>query len=452
MGGVVLKEVDVRNRLPAGDLVLRPAVPDDRDALVRLQALVHGRSAGGPNRPFGIWAGDLVGRPHPSLDVSDVSVVVDRRGGELVSTVALIRQVWTYAGVPFGVGRVELAATHPDHRGQGLVSRQVKLLHERSTSAGDLAQAITDLAFFHGELGYHMALVQRAGRGGAIRELPPVPAGDAVTLRPATLDDIPTLVAVDRSAQERVLLCCARDRDMWVYELVGRSPGSVVRDEVLVIEANAEPVGYVAVGYGGIACFPVPEWLPGRPCPEPVVSICGLELLPGVSWLSVVPRVVRQLAAMTHSDGYLAWLGTSHPAYTALLGATSRRPPGLGWFLRVPDLVRMLRQVAPVLERRVFHSPARNFTGTLRLHFYTHGVVLEFVKGRLDRVEDWPEHSRRTSDASMPKQMFLQLLMGHARLADVAPMFPDARVQTHLGKVILPILFPRHPSHVWPVA
>lgn len=428
--------------LPDG-LIVRAARPDDRSALVELQGMAHAGADGTPNTGVAAWTEDLFDRPHPTVTLDDVSVVVDPDTGRLVSSVTLVRQVWEYAGIPLGVGRLELVATHPDYRGRGLTSRQMHLLRERSTAAGDLLQVITDLMYYHGELGYHSALVQRAGRGGQVAELPATPADAPLELRPATLDDVPFL----ESVQRRGLLCCPRDAALWEYELVGRTARSMVRDEFLVVWWRDRPVGFAQLGYGGIPSFPVPGWLPGLAAPEPLTPVSGLEL---TRW-ELAPAVLRAIAAERGHTGFLLWLGERHPAYDALAGYLNWKSPSIGWFVHVPDLVGLLTAVAPELENRLAASPVGGFTGRLRLHFYTHGVWMEFAEGRITSVRPWPGHSRRGADVSMPEQMFRQLLFGHATLTELAPAYPDHRVQNRTGAALLGALFAKHPSHIWPL-
>jgi hypothetical protein len=441
-------------RLP-NDLILRQATAHDREALIRLQATAHVGPNGGTNLASSEWIRDLLNDEHPTVTPADTSVVEDPRTGNIVSSLTLVRQTWCYGAIPLGVGRVELVATDPAYRRRGLINRQLRLLHEWSAERGDALQAITDLMYFHGELGYHMALTQRAGRGGWTNELPVTPAsGEPVLLRTATTADIPAFRRVDEDLRRRVLLSCLRDEPAWAYELTGRSAKSMVRDTILAIETPAarerDPIGYVVIGYGGIPTFPIPRWLPGAPCPEPVVSVSGFELRAGSSWLDIVPSVLRQVA-VTH-DGYFLWLGQDHPAYSTLDDRLVRRPPNVGWFIRVPDPAAFLTLVAPVLERRLSGSIAARFSGELRLHLYTYGLVLEFTQGRLTRVRRWDGANRRESDASLPEQMFVQQLLGHATFAELAPAFPDCRLQTATAAALLTVLFPKETSTIWPLA
>jgi GNAT superfamily N-acetyltransferase len=433
------------------EVVVRQVEADDRDALCDLLAGVHRGPDGAPNEAVGRWQRDLFDRGHPTLRPDDMRVAEDRRTGELLSAFIIIPQTWSYGGVPIGVSLLELAATHPDHRGQGLLRRLLDALVEHSAQRGDLLQGMTDVLFFQSDdIGFHPAVTQRAGRGGAARDLPAGPtSGEPVRIRPAAITDLAALADIDRHARERALLSCVRDEIQWLHELCGRSSDSMVHSDVLMVEAPTGPVGYLVLGYGGIPSYPIPHWLPGLPCPEPVVSVSRFELLPGVPWFSVTPSVLRQLTGRL--EGYMLWLGTEHPAYDVLGDLLVRRPPHIGWFLRVPDTIALLERIAPVLERRLIGTAAEAFTGDLRLHFYRHGVHLRFGAGSLVAVEPWPEYSRRGSDAALPDQMFLQLLVGHATWEELAPAFPDCRLQTTTARVLLPALFPKQASSIWPL-
>jgi hypothetical protein len=437
--------------LPGG-LLLRDALASDRDALGELLAAVHAGPDGTPNASVGRWQRDLFDRGHPTVRGADMLVVEDRDSGALVSSLMMVPQTWSFGGVPIPISLIELAATDPRYRGQQLHKRQLLALFARSDARGDLLQGATDVLYHGDDVGLQSAITQRAGRGGRLGDLPSAPvAAEPVRLRTAELRDVDTLSELERLVRERVLLACIRDDAQWRHELDGRSPDSMVHDELVMIEGPAGPVGYAVVGYGGIPSFPIPSWLPGLPCPEPVVSVARFELFPGASWLDVTPSVVRQLTASRGAAGYMLWLGRQHPAYDALGDLLVRRPPEMGWFLRVPDMVALLRRIATVLEGRLRNNAGEAFTGELRLHLYRDGIHLRFSDGALATVERWSDHSRRGSDASLPSRMLLQLVLGQASWDELAPAFPDCRLQTNAGRALLPLLFPKLPSSVWPL-
>jgi len=110
-------------------LVLRHANSADAEALVTFNARIH--SEVGPDKPdekVGAWVRDLMTKPHPTTGIDDFTIVEDTVSGKIVSSMNLIPQTWSYAGIEFGVGRPELVGTDPEYRKRGLVPNFVKYL------------------------------------------------------------------------------------------------------------------------------------------------------------------------------------------------------------------------------------------------------------------------------------------------------------------------------------
>jgi hypothetical protein len=114
-------------------LVMRRSTPADVEALAEFNARVH--SDEGPDKPderLAAWTRDLLAYPHPTFEVGDFTIVEDSASGKIVSSLNLISQTWTYAGIPFGVGRPELVGTLPEYRNRGLVRAQFDVVHQWS--------------------------------------------------------------------------------------------------------------------------------------------------------------------------------------------------------------------------------------------------------------------------------------------------------------------------------
>ncbi|WP_435279951.1 GNAT family N-acetyltransferase [Streptomyces sp. 1222.5] len=428
-------------------MVLRNASTQDQEALADLLSHVHASPTGEANNGVRAWQRDLFSLGHPTLSPADMLVVEDTEKGILASSFLIIPQTWSYGGIPLGVSLLELAATHPDYRGRGLLRKQLEVLVAGSTRRGDLIQGMTDVLFFKDDIGFLPGVTQRAGRGGHTRDLLQTQSRH-VDLRPARIEDVPFLAAVENQARERALLSCMRNDEQWRHELQGHSVESMIHNDIRVIELGQEPIGFLVLGYGGIPSFPIPSWLPGRPCPENVVSVTRFEIMRGKPWHDVTFSVLDQLTA--HMDGYMLWLGTEHPTYNILGTLLVRNPPRIGWFLRVPDMVALLQAVTPVLENRLRGTAAESFSGQLRLSLYNHGIEIRFSEGSIIDVNGWPSHNRRDSDASLPTQMFQQLLFGQAAWEELEHAFPDSRVHTNLAKLLIPVLFPKMNSDIWP--
>lgn len=430
-------------------LVLRRSGPADAEALSAFSAAVHAED-GEEDEHVRAWTRDLLTRPHPTFAPDDFTVVEDRTTGKIVSTLNLISQTWTYAGIPFGVGRPELVGTHPDYRRRGLVRTQMEEIHRWSAARGHAVQAITGIPWFYRQFGYEMALNLGGGRQGYRSMIPDLQEGEdePMSVRPATRDDLPFLADTYQQAQSRYLISCLRDEAVWRLELDGRSEQSANRRELHVIaRPSGERVGYLAV---------IPElW-------KAALGVTQFEVRPGKSWLAVAPTVLRflerrgeQLAREDDEqsfDGYIFWLGDDHPAYDPLRDWLPKDWPPYAWYLRVPDLGGFLRRLTPALNRRLADSPQAGHTGDLTLSFYRAGLRLRFDAGDLTVVEAWRPESAEEGDVRYPGHTFLQALFGYRRLEELEYAFADCRAKNAQVRSLLDTLFPRQASAVWPVS
>ena len=447
-----------------GGLVMRRASVADVDELAAFNAGVHG----GPDDPaddVGAWTRDLLTRPHPTFHQGGFLVVEDparRPGSRIVSSLNLIPQTWSYGGVRFGVGQVEIVGTHPDYRRRGLVRPQMEEVHRWSAALGHPVQIITGISNFYRQFGYEQGLAMGGGRAGNRYATPVLAAGstEPFRLRPATVADAEFLARLEEAARPRFLLTVPRDAALWRYELEGKREDHLEGRHVDVVEAAAaapraadERVGYL-VRQRRLA---------------PTLTVTVYELVPGLSWLAVTPSVMRALKAI--GDAYVPEtgaagerrferfhleLGQDHPAFRA---SPERFPDPLRQYVqyvRVPDLAAFLRRVAPVLERRLAASVAVGYSGRLRLSFYRDGLLLTFGEGRLVAVDPCPHHTPPADagaiGAAFPGLTFLQLLFGSRSLEELEHAYGDVRTRSEEARVLLGVLFAKQPSAIWPLS
>ena len=432
-------------RRPLADgLVLRTATPDDAAELAEFNATQHADDDL-PGELVHEWTLELFENPPPRFrSEDDVTVVEDTSTGRIVSSMLLIPQDWSYAGVVVPVGQPELVSTDPAYRRRGLVREQFVDLHRRSEALGDHWQVIGGIPWYYRQLGYTYALdlaPPPVWRPPA--KVPDPPAGIAV--RAATVDDLPFLARVDAHGL-RDGLGCVRDEAAWRYELTHR-PGSLSERELLVVERSTaggfEPIGFVAH---------TPMLRQGS------ASVEAFELAPGESWLAPTAAVLLHLEAWarSHPDGpgggVRLLLPEGHPARrSAVTGLTGGRPGGYGYYVRMTDPARVLTAVRPVLEARLARSPGVGHTGELVIDCYTGQLRLRFEDGRLEgvvaggpRPDDAPP-----ADVSLPEDALLHLVLGNRSLAELEATVADCLLGTDTGALIVDALFPRMALSAW---
>jgi hypothetical protein len=432
-------------------LILRRASVADTEALVEFNARIHGDpETGEPNENVGEWVRDLASKPHPTTDVADFTIVEHTASGKIVSSLNLINQTWSYAGVEFGVGRPELVGTEPEYRRRGLVREQFEVIHQWSAERGHKLQGITGIPYYYRQFGYEMALSLGGGRIGYLPHLPKLKDDEQepFEVRLAGERDIPFIMEVYPQALKRSLVGCVRDEAYWRYEIAGKSKENINRSEVAVIEStDGEAVGFLL--------HAPTVW-------NANINIWSYELKPGISWLAVTPTVIRYLVekgkeyAAEKDDieiqGYNFSLGTEHPVYQVYQEHMPRKYDPYAWYIRVADIPDFLRLISPVLEERLAKSPLVGHSGELKLGFFRSGVKLTFEKGLLKAVEGYQPEDGEDGDVLFPDLTFLRVLFGYNDFWDVEKLFADCYARNDQGRALVPILFPRQASNVWAIA
>ena len=434
-------------------LLLRRATPDDGDILSKFNTHIHQREdTNEDDERVGVWTRDLIERPHPTFRPGDFTIVEDANTGAIVSSLNLISQTWSYAGIEIKVGRPELVGTAPDFRGRGLIRAQFETIHQWSAQRGEMVQAITGIPYYYRLFGYEMAMELGGGRVGYKPQIPKLEAEESEPyhIRSAEEPDLPFLEKLEAQANQRYLVSCIRDELMWRYELTGRSLENVNRNEIKIIEdQNGEAIGYLI--------HPPYRW-------EAMMPVQGYEIISGCSWGDVTPTVIRYLHSKGNeysmesgkdqeADAFGFWLGSDHPVYKVIPDKLPHVRVPYAWYLRVPDLPGFIQHIAPALEARLAISPLVGHSGELKLTFYRSGLRLVFKSGRIAEIGEWkPTPQGHSGDAGFPGLTFLQLVFGYRNLAELKFAFADCFTKNDQAHALLEILFPKLVSRVWPVS
>jgi hypothetical protein len=442
-------------------LILRRATPEDTETVADFNAHVHSDQGWDkPDEPVRAWVKDLMSGDHPTVSADDFLVVEDTATGNVISSTCLISQTWSYGGIPFGVGRIELVGTHPDHRRRGLVRAQFDVLHGWSAERGHLVQGITGIPWYYRQFGYEMAPELYGARRGPLSNVSELrdDQSEPFAIRPATPDDLAFVAEVADAANQRSLLSCVRDAALWRYELDGRLSEEAARWLLRVIEVpEGDRVGFLA--------HPELRW-------GSAIALTAYELKRGISWWAVTPSVLRYLKRVGADlkpyypdaeggplcDAISFSLGGEHPAYDIVQQRLPQVSDPYAWFIRVPDLPAFLRLIIPVLERRLAESTMLGHTGTLLLDFYIDGVKLVFEEGRVVDILPHPLGSESDTErravgafARFPDLTFLQVLFGYRSLAELRHAYADCGGNLE-ARLLVAALFPKQNSALWPIS
>ena len=439
------------NHLPRdlGDgLVLRSATPSDVEALAQFNGRIHASEHPDHFDPMvAAWTRDFCSEHHPTCGPSNVTLVEDTRAGKIVSSVCLIAQTWTYAGIPFEVGRPEAVGTDPDYRRRGLVRMQFDVLHAKSEAMGHLVQGITGIPWYYRQFGYEYALDLGGGRLTYAASISTLKEGETepYRLRPMTLDDLPFVKALYERDSARSMVACPRPDWLWHALLEWYSPDSFERRNLQVIETvHGQAVGYIA---------------PNREMWDDVFMIDELAVVESQSLRAVMPSILRALKPIAEAEAAkqnktwqaLYWkVGREHPVFDATPELVQKSRLPYGWCIRVANVPAFLRRIAPALEARLARSTMAGHTGEVKVNEYRGGFKLMWDKGELVNAEAWQPANGNEGQAGFPPLAFLQLLFGRASIMELRTFYPDCWASDE-ATVLFDALFPKAYSCVIPV-
>ena len=438
-------------------LVLRWSTPLDVEGVASLYAHIFRSSPDAPlnwNVPH--WTRDMFSGRHPHIGPRDFAVVEDTTTSTIVASTCLLRYSFEFEGIPVQFGRPEVVATLPEYRKRGLIRAIFELIHAKSEARGDLVQGITGIPHYYRQFGYEYVIPTGTD---LVVYFPAIPtlkedATEPYTLRAATLEDIPQLRHLSEREQIGAAITTPLSAEYYRWAMQGVGDEALERwNPYLIVDANGSSVGYLRLRPG--------RWGSG-------VNVDGLMVEEGVPLVAVVPSVLRGVQALAGTTKpvrpetppaaalrFRVWSG-GHPLESvlgALVPVIVTYPysdyPDL-WYIRVPDLRRLVAHVAPALERRLAATALAGYTGELTIDFYRGGLRLAFESGNLAAVEDWQRPLWGAGKVGFPPLVFLQLLFGYHSLHELRTLYSDVWAEGEAAPV-LDALFPKRHSSLIPL-
>ncbi|MBZ0309641.1 MAG: GNAT family N-acetyltransferase [Anaerolineae bacterium] len=430
----------MRIDLPNG-LILCSMTDEFREALPTFTADVFIGDYGPNDKILGTWTQDLLSTHHPTVTDDDVWMVIDA-DNRIVSTLLLIPQVWSYENVTFGVGRVELVATHPEYRNMGLIRQLMEVAHQRSAALGHTIQVITGIPNYYRQFGYTMAI--KLGPEALLPFFAVAKLKDdeapKYSLRPATPADIPALMGWYDNYRKTLLLSVERTEKKWAHEITTRPMGIPPSVRYFIIEKEQQGVGYVGI--------------------RDLVESSDLEILEYVigeqaSYLDTFDDVMRAAkkfgeakdthpACLSFDSGIHA---TVHTLIRKSFGGVANRPT-YAWFVRAASPAQLIETIAPVLEKRLAGSGAHCYTGEIKIAFHDRtGLLMKFDQGKLNEASNIKQNAHG-ADAAFPWHLFLNLVLGHQTIEEIRTILPDTYASSKNVYALLEILFPVKKSWV----
>ncbi len=435
------------------DLILRSlseGVQSDYDNLAQFFLDVFSDEGDDDAEIISIWVNDLISGDHPYMSLDDAWVVVDTaKDDKIVSALFLIPQTWTYDHIELSVGRVEIVATDKDYRRRGLVRALMDVAHERSAELGHIMQGITGIQHYYRRFGYAMAVNLGVGSQLPLTSIPTLKdeESDPFTLRRATTDDIPQIMAWEAYEQRHGSLAAKRGADIWQYDIEMRSEKTPQSLQIyIIVSSEGQDVGFVT--------FVIDPFYSSTNVWHYIIGEESSYFVTFASVLRGIKACIDDFYENNQHDKYKPALrirfdsGVS-PAIETLVRTSAGliREHIYTWYLRVEDMPAFIKHIAPVLEARLEGSGINRFTGELKVSFYQlNGIVITFEDGKItDAV--MTEMAQYDGDAAFPYDTFLNVVFGHRTPRELFHILPEVYANPK-ATLLFDAIFPKMRSMI----
>ncbi len=309
----------------------------------------------------------------PRMETRNWFVAREKKSRKMVSAFALIPWTWQIGGVDFNVAEMGIVGTLEEHRCQGLMKSLNRLFDRALADDGFDLAVIQGIPGFYHNFGYRYSVDLENHIDLPFHAIPDQLPEGCFQFRRAEAADIPFLIEEDSKYRDSFYISSVRDEGHWKY-LLNESLKTEYGSEFWIMEHPETGIRhYFRLPLGGFG--------DGLILSETSADITRDALFSAFVFAKklAVERNKPYIRVNSHFESPCGKLALA-------MGASKGRP--YAWQVQIPDKVRFLKKLSPVLEKRVKESCFHNFSGQFKLEFFRSSVLTVWNEGRLESVQD----------------------------------------------------------------
>ena len=352
---------------------------------------------------------DILFHHAPGLPPENWLLAKEKKTNTLAAACVLIPWTWEMEGVEIKVGEQGLVGTLEEHRKNGLMRGLNDALRRIMLDEGYLLGAIQGIPGFYHNFGYHYSVPLNNHIDAPLHIMPDELEDSPWTFALAKMEDIPFLLEEDERYRSYYSITVKRDLAVWEY-LLSHSRNTEYGSDYFIMEHSKS---------GQRFYFRVPGQGFGSGL---IISETSVDISPDAftALLVFAKKLARErnkpyIRLDVHNDSAVGSMAVD-------MGAKKGRP--YAWQICIPDKAAFLRQIAPVLEKRLAGSNFKGFSGAFRMEMFAENVDLVWKQGILEEV--------RQGDAEqcpltfcLNQDLFPLLALGHRTWRELQHTRPD---------------------------
>lgn len=369
----------------------------------------------------------------------------DTAKNEIVCAMNAIPGTWYYEDVPLRNLELGWVGTLKEHRRKGLFKSLYthfdKLLQEEEYDIS----TIQGIPYYYRQFGYDFVIPMGRTLWLTVDQIPQIDEKTPssfmeLNIREATSGDIDDLMKLYDEHNKELQVYAGRNRDLWnIQEEAKREYDREFQTMILEDENGVQ--GYLRFV---------------------LILSTGAGMHGSGSALQVIESRIRSFTGVRRALEFLRTKASEHNIYRiGVIGPSTnnlsrvaldlggRIRGGWKYQVRIPSMLRLLRSIQPVLEKRLIGTMFEGLTEDLMLNTFRNCYELKFVNGKIQSIsdlgmQDVNENRRFRS----PPDDLVRLVLGAYGIDELSHNNIDFLVSNSL-KSLIKTLFPKRESCIY---
>jgi GNAT superfamily N-acetyltransferase len=366
----------------------------------------------------------------------------DSDKGVIVSTLNGIPSTWAYAGIPLRNLELGFVGTLPEYRNMGLIRALYREFFEREFHRGKYEiSTIQGIPYYYRQFGYDFLIPAWRSVFLMPSQIPAVPPKEKpdwmkLSVRRTAKKDLDSIMNLYEEMRRRTLISTTRNKELW--EIQEQSRREYDKEfTTYIVKRGPDIEGYFRLVVRENKTDPAAGFLD--------VIESSIETYDGVRRTL---EYLRQQCAEKNLPRFA--LSGALVSNLSKVGLDLRGVLSKGWKhqLRIRDMVRFLKRVRPVLEKRLRKSMFEGLTQEVTINTYRHCYVLDFQGGKIKQIRDLGIHEDgKNMSFRAPPNDFVRLLLGQYDIEELGHQNIDFLVAGPV-KSLIATLFPKQESFI----
>lgn len=363
---------------------------------------------------------------------------------QIVSAFALIPWKWEIDGIPLKVAEMGIVGTDEKHRGKGIM----KVLNREFDKA--LAEEEYDISviqgipgFYH-RFGFYYSVSLENHINIPLQSISCLKEDDSFSFRLSDMNDIPFLMKEDEEYRRGNFISSCRNEGQWKYLLSDGLKTELASEFWIMTDKESGESYYFRIhlkGFGtGLIVSEVSENISCKAC-YCLFRFCSEK---------AVEREKPYIRLNIHNEASVSKIAFS-------IGAVPWKM--YAWQIKIPDKIRFLSKIIPLLEKRMKNSFFNDYSGIFRLNFYQENIDILWQNGSVKSITGGGE-TGGTHVFNVPNDLFPALALGYVGWEDLQKFRPDISPEplyvcskkedlTDVTGLIANVLFPAKKSWIY---